>query len=518
MEIKKVNPKSLFNRKRLDLIIKYLYAKEILEKENNLYSKSIYKDLYIRHILMRTGGVTSPLETVQKEGINDYCKEYENLIHNIKTNGFNADYPVAISNDGLISNGAHRISAAAALNTDVAIVEKNDGHTWDFKWFCDNGFNTEDKQRILKGYVDIKSGNSILFIILNPLFKYEDNIKTVLNKYFDIVGDVELDFENNYIAFTNSLLEIYERNIAQNNGDESGILAKAKFLLSNRLSYKVIVVTNEDKNKDKSITDLSKDCKEEIRNLFNHILPKEIFCTVHSSDGQEESHYLSDILLSQNNIKHLKMRLNYETDGRLVKLLRDLPDYLKNKEINIPSNDICVIGTGVLSALGINKHHDSDIDFIVSHNHREKFGWGSYHLNDNYEIGVSSKQANGPICDDIIIYNDDYHFWFKGIKFANLEIIKDRKSSKARPKDIFHLRQIELFENLHGYVNQLQILQERIRTEQERRKILNNSIVSTFSYSNFLERLFSIKNQITNNSKYKVITILGIKIKFKANI
>lgn len=510
-----INTKELFNRKRLDLIVKYLYAKEIFEKPDNLYSKDIYKDLYIRHILMRNGGVTSHLETLQKRCVDDYCKEFEKLICNMREKGFDKNFPVEITTGGLISNGAHRIATAMALGINTEAIIKDDGFSWGFDWFNDNGFNIEDKQRILKGYVDLKSQNSILFVVWNPLIQYADNIKTVINKYFDVVGDIELDFEDNYIAFINSLLEIYERNIAQNNHDESGILAKAKLLLSNQLSYKVIVATNENKNADISIENLSKDCKCEIRNLFDHILPKEIFCTVHSSDGVEETQYLSNILLSPNNIKYLRMRMDYKTDERLTSLIRKLPDYLKT--INIPTQDICVIGTGVLSAIGIQRHHDSDIDFIIDHKHRNKFGWGAYHLNDDYEIGVSSKQAQGPILDDIIIHNDDYHFWFKGIKFANLDIIKDRKKSNSRPKDAFHLRQIELFEKLQGHFNQQQILLKRIAAEKQRRcECHKNKIINTkLYYSNIFERILSFKNEYSNNKKYKVITLCNIRIKLR---
>lgn len=510
-----INTNELLNRKRLDLIVKYLYAKDILEEPDNLYSKDTYKDLYIRHILMRTGGITSSLETLQKQCVDDYCKEYKTLIYKMKEKGFDKNFPVEVTTDGLISNGAHRIAAAMALGLNTEIITKNTGYSWDFNWFCENGFNTEDKQRILKGFVDLKSENCIIFVVWNPLFKYLDNAKSIINKYFDIVGDVELDFEDNYIAFTNSLLEIYEPNIAQNNGDESGILAKAEFLKHFYLSYKIIVATNESKNTNISITELSKDCKREIRNLFDHILPKEIFCTVHSSDGAEESQYLSNILLSPNNIKYLRMRTDYKADKRLTILVRDLPGYLKT--INIPTRDICVIGTGVLSAIGIQKHHDSDIDFIISHKLRHKFGWGACHLNNHYEVGVSSKQAQGPILDDIIIHSSNYHFWFKGVKFANLDIIKDRKKANSRPKDAFHLRQIELFEKLQGNINQFKILQQRIECEQVRRKELTDApIISELVYSNLVERIFSVKNQISRNTKYKVFTFLGIKIKFKS--
>lgn len=58
--------KNLISYKRLDLVVKYLYAKEFLESKNNAYSTGVYKDLYIRHILMRTMGI-EPVDSYRNE-------------------------------------------------------------------------------------------------------------------------------------------------------------------------------------------------------------------------------------------------------------------------------------------------------------------------------------------------------------------------------------------------------------------------------------------------------------------
>ncbi|WP_158621810.1 radical SAM protein [Helicobacter sp. MIT 05-5293] len=487
MEIK-IDAKSLVNPKRLDLVVKYLYAKEILENEINTYQQDIYKDLYIRHIAMRTMG-EEPDKS--KQNIDEYLTSFRKLIDSIRQNGFMPPpqcASVPITQDGLLADGSHRIGASVALNQDIYVKEVEQGYTWDFDWFCHNGFNTEDKQRILKGFVDIHSKKCVIFVVWNPLFAYLGNVKAILDRYFDMVGEVELDFEDNYIAFANSLLEIYERNIAQSNGDESGILAKAHLLSAHHLSYKVIVLTSK-AHSDKSIEELSKLAKGEIRNVFNHLLPKEIFCTIHSSDSESECVYLANILLSPNNIRHLKMKiLTDDVRSNLVSKIRNLPFFLHTRGID--SDEICVIGSGVLAALGISKDFSSDIDFIINHKYREKFGWGSVHLSDDYEIGVSSKQANGPIHDNVIIHNDNYHFWFKGIKFANLDIIKDRKSAKTRSKDSIYLRQIELFEKMMGHINQQKILAERIEFEKARR--LNASQITKINKKGIFNRIRSI--------------------------
>lgn len=511
-----INAKNLINYKRLDLVVKYLYAKEIFESENNYYSKDVYKDLYIRHILMRNMGIEPQrsYESNSKTSVDVFCNNFQQLVYNIKNNGYDVKQTIKIGKNGLPENGAHRIAISALLNKEIPIERVEHGWSWDFRWFCDNGFNTEDKQRILKGFVDIHSDKSAIFVVWNPLFKYIDNVKAVINNYFDIVGDVELDFENNYIAFTNALLEIYEPNISQN-GDETVIREKAKLLQANYLNFKVIVVTNQDKNVDKSISELSKNCKNDIRKLFDHLLPKECFCTVHSSDCKEETQYLANVLLSPNNIKHLKYRLNSNVDSNFVQLLRNLPKFLESNQIQL--NDICIIGTGVLSVLGIQDIHKTDLDFIIDEKYRRRFGWKACPLSQEYEIGISSKEAKGPINDNIIIHNDDYHFWFKGIKFANLQIIKDRKSSFAREKDKIHYRQIELFEKMIGNFNQQKMLMDRVEAERQRRlELQKTKIIDTkVNYSNIFERILSFKNEYSNNKKYKVITLFNVRIKLR---
>ena len=70
---------------------------------------------------------------------------------------------------------------------------------------------------------------------------------------------------------------------------------------------------------------------------------------------------------------------------------------------------------------------------------------------------------------------------------------------------------------MQGHFDQQKILLERIEAEKQRRKQLVIPIQknSKLKYSSLLERIFSVKNEILSNKKHKVITILGIKLKFK---
>ncbi|MEI0799612.1 hypothetical protein R4Q14_14975, partial [Brachyspira intermedia] len=532
--IKKINPIRLFNYQRLDLIVKWLFAKDLLNKQYNDYQSNSHKDLYIRTILMRTMGI-EPINIhsdVVKNNANDYVSQFENLINSIKKVGYLKESPVPISSDNLLLGGSHRIAASMALNEDIYIEYFNKpGITWNFEWFEENGFSIEDKMRILHGFIDINYNNSSIFIIWSPLYRYIDNIKSIINNYLDIVGDVELDFENNYIAFRNIILDIYEPNIRKSNGDDTTIIEKAKLLQANHLSFKVIVATNQNKNTDTDIHSLALKCKKDIRKAFDYAIPENIFASIHSSDSSNECIYLSNILLSPNNINHLKMRKDYKYNNDFLQKVRNLNYFLNTIGIE-SSNDICCIGSGVMTTLGI--QDNSDIDFIIKYKYRDKFGDNIVYMGE-YDIGVCDRIANRPknISDDILIDDYNSHFYFKGVKFANLEMIKDRKKFSARDKDIKHLREIDLFEKLQGNFNQQKILFERIRNEQDRRAgkqitidnkilILNNKIddinqkieeLKINQYSNNWIKCFGIYN----NKNYIFIYFLFIRFSIKVN-
>lgn len=176
------------------------------------------------------------------------------------------------------------------------------------------------------------------------------------------------------------------------------------------LSFKVIVVTNQDKNNNTDIHELVLDIKNNIRNAFDFEIPKQIFATMHSSDSINEVKYLSNILLSPNNIEHIKLRKDYKYNLDFLQRVRNLSNFIN--KIGIENLDeICCIGSSVMTALGI-KTDSNDLDFIVKSKYREKFGYNSVQYGE-YDIGVSDVMREGrKIIDDLQIYDSDYHFYF----------------------------------------------------------------------------------------------------------
>ena len=69
-------------------------------------------------------------------------------------------------------------------------------------------------------------------------------------------------------------------------------------------------------------------------------------------------------------------------------------------------------------------------------------------LSENVEIAsvnwAKSKNREA-IIDDEVIDNPKYHFIYKGLKFATLDLLKERKESDSRDKDIADVKLIRQY-------------------------------------------------------------------------
>ena len=71
--------------------------------------------------------------------------------------------------------------------------------------------------------------------------------------------------------------------------------------------------------------------------------------------------------------------------------------------------------------------------------------------------------------------NETFDQWLNRVSGGDEElrqIIKDRKFFSHRDKDVLDLRQIDLFENYYGHIEQEKIFKEQIIQEQKRRGLI----------------------------------------------
>ena len=114
------------NENRLDIIIRYMYALEILEGVESGYGKCLY-DKFIEvgsHAKEPTENYISAYfsEYSCKRGINAFRKEFVSLIHSMRDDGFKKEQFVPVDSKGRLINGAHRVAAALACGSKVWYV------------------------------------------------------------------------------------------------------------------------------------------------------------------------------------------------------------------------------------------------------------------------------------------------------------------------------------------------------------------------------------------------------------
>lgn len=115
------------------------------------------------------------------------------------------------------------------------------------------------------------------------------------------------------------------------------------------------------------------------------------------------------------------------------KKLRKLEKTLKNKKIK--NEDICIVGSFILEALGLRESRD--IDLCVNLETRESLTSENSPLSLNDKIEIISKNWGSffGLEDEELIYNDKYHIKIDQFKIIRPEILYIRKKFTNRKKD-----------------------------------------------------------------------------------
>ena len=454
-----IDPSRLLSSKRIDIIPKYLLMKMLLRGENDEEIKS----LYVRTLLMWENA-TEKLGLFSfkaKQCTDDFLSEAKTLLLSMKEKGF-CKYEYIPTDDGVPINGQHRTAAALALNEKVWIHAIHDtAMPCDFAWFEKNGFTESDKLALLDGFSDIYR-NCGLLCVYAPAIDYWDYIRTELSKHMSIIGTVDLDFSENFYSFENIINDIYlSYNVTR------GIDKKIKDLFLFPLKMRIVLVTDEgfeDDNLYAWITQIKNDIRDRL--IFD--VPFMSYATVHAADGPEEFKRLKAIVLSKNNIRQLKRRVNNTYRRGFLDALDELKNYLKKKEIAL--DEVCIVGSAVLEVFGIRE--SEDLDLMISNHARTKLGLtGLCKLSEKIEIVPESYMRNrdGVLLNtDHVIFDNSKHFMFYGMKFCNLELIREQKefsykTDEGRTKDKKDCRLIDVYEDFASNFASSRELREQLR-------------------------------------------------------
>lgn len=465
--LNKISAKSLVSSRRIDVAIRYLLFKDFANGYENAANLSLFR----RYTMLRTGGVEENLfhSTTIKKSINDYIDEGRALCESIKINGFKSDGFIPVNEKNETLDGLHRIAAAIVMDEDV-YIHKYEGLTWShvrFSFFDQEGFGFEDKVRILRSFCEIYAGNLGMVILFSPVKDMWTYLEKQIEKSFNIVGKLDYNFENNYIAFENIVREIYSDSAGKN----EMIKRKLNILKYETLEIRVLLLNDEEHEKvcGDVFYETLRMLKLNLRERFWNDT-KEVPIVMHTPDSKEEFIHLRNVLLSVNNIKCMERKVCQIYRGKFWTMLAELEKWCKENAIK--RSDVVIVSSGTMEVFGLRECED--IDFIITPEHRKRFkGDCGFKISSNLELAHIDYARNPDmsiIADEIVITDDNLHFYFGGWKFVNLDLVLNKKKFSRRPKDIEDIRLIELYYKWDAVFDKKEALRTRIHDEMIRRK------------------------------------------------
>ncbi len=402
---------------RFDLMAKYLYIKA---KDKELKT-DFFKELYHKHFITFNNckeypDLTRGEKGLTKNNINDFIKSFDNLIDNMKENGFDDKYPIPLGKNGVIVNGAHRLMTGYYYNipAKIGVVDENGNTGYNYYFFL----NRQGNPKLDSLYADtmaleyIKHNKDIRTMVIYPIafdMSKMNSLVNIIKDYGYIYYHKQVDL--NETGVNNLIKEMYR-------GEEwiGGLWplglspgGKAIRCVGHNPTMYISIAMN----------DLSKcvEMKERCRKIFN--MGKH---SLHVSDFSSDSWRISSALLNKNSVHYL----NNGTNDISNKNKNLLNKYFK-QEID---EDYCLTSSLILEMYGLREAND--IDYL----HKDNKNLDGFGLHDGEWLNYYGKSK------DDIIYNPSNHFYVNGVKFASLNVIKEMKRNRNEKKDRIDLELI----------------------------------------------------------------------------
>ena len=415
-----VDPLLFLNSSRFDILAKYIYGLLFLKGRETSYGEDIYHNhLKVWNDCQHGDG---------KKGIEEYKNSFKDLLYSIRDGGFDSQKSkINTTPDYRLINGGHRTAACILLNKTICFKEGGEGQTnVDYKYFKNkkdfvkDGLDTKYCDSIALEYCKIKP-NTFIATIFPSAEGNKEEAERIIAAKADVFYKKSFNLSPN--GALNLMRQMYHKEPWGGTPDNgyAGLKEKARLCFQKEGDVNVYVITVTDPNHSVLI-------KKEVRKVFNignH--------SIHINDTWEETFRLSRAFFNNNSIDMMNaMKPNYyeSYDNLSYWLFRNL---IRNR---IDPDDYCVTASSVLSVLGLRE--GKDLDYL--HRGPRIDGHPDIDSHNEYSKGRYAKTI------DDIIYNPDNHFYFNGLKYASLEVVKALKEKRGEEKD---KKDLELINELH---------------------------------------------------------------------
>jgi hypothetical protein len=397
---------------RIDVAAKLIYLRYL----DNNYQCNWGKEVYLAHIKVWNNFME--FDNKAKRGADVFLKMFQDIANDIKINNFNFDEsPIYIDDRKKMINGSHRLSSAIYYNKPIKArivpVAKHGMASANWNYFKNR--KNIVKQGLEMKYLDsmvteaVRYNNKVKVVSLFPSASgREQECESILNKYGKIICSKDINFKKSHALNFVRHLYLGETWAGSYENRFRGANTKTRYCYPREGRTRIYLV------------EFSGDpvkCKEDVRGLYN--LGKH---SVHINDNQEETIRIANIVFNDNSI-HCMNNASIQSYDKFNELLNKFKQWIKDNNLNV--DDFCISGSSSLSAYGLREGRD--LDFLYSGDS----------INTNIQgIDCHNKEI-GKYChtNDDIIHDPKNHFWFEGVKFCSLDVIKQMKQKRGESKD-----------------------------------------------------------------------------------
>lgn len=403
--------KLFLSQRRFDLIYKYLYVTNPCEYNKRAYLENIRAFTNDRFVELE------PSDGVPKVSSDDYVNSFDRLVINLKSQKFDVGKGmIPVQTNGEISDGAHRLAACAALGIDVETTpDKSNQDLFTYEFFHARKMDPDMMDYGALEYVKLNPDTYIVNLHAVNSTDQDDKVLEILNRYGFVYYKKNIKMNlNGYVNLVKlSYGSFWERE--QWIGDETDNFAGAYHhakMSCGKSPMRIFVFVCDDLKKVVK-------AKAEIRGLFNIGN-----YSVHICDTHEEAIWLAETYFNKNSLMYIKSKPYKFVDLRFDENL----NYLRNKlrELGVPTDDVCCVGSSPINAYGI--RHASDVDYLSVNN--------KFYVEDEI-ISPHDDQLQYYKKSKIeIVTNPHYFFYYQGIKIGTLQLIGLLKYRRGEfPKD-----------------------------------------------------------------------------------
>tara|TARA_B100001057_G_C22846689_1_gene949336 strand:+ start:777 stop:2237 length:1461 start_codon:yes stop_codon:yes gene_type:complete len=400
-EVLEIYSSQLLKSYTFDLAFKLFYLEY---KNKNL---SLARLVYYSHIRAYNFFKVKEYGNLKKNTLEDFEKFFIKTYESIKNNGFDLQKSVIpLTYDKNYLNGSHRISSSIFFKKKIHVLNTNLENflITDFNFFFKKAVKPHIIEKVLKSYINYIEGLHIAFIWPSAKGKVSEINKLINNKIY--TKEIKL----NSIGAHNLLAEVYKEHkwVGNSKNNYKGTIGKLKECFKS-FDNPIRIIVFIEKNQSKVI-----EIKDQIRKIFN--IGKH---SIHITDEKDEAVSLSKLIFNNNGIHFLNNANPYKFIHTEKKLINFKKKLLRDK---IPFDKIVVTGSYMLELYGIRKARD--IDYINLKNHSSK----------SEEINTTIIKYF-KINKEDLVYDDNYFFEFKGLKFISFDQLYYMKIKRNEIKD-----------------------------------------------------------------------------------